>query len=253
MTGRQIPKYIKRLWANLTYTDQIDMHLDRPLVSFTFDDAPRSAFNEAREILEKYNCHGTYYVSLGFLNQDNGITYSSQDLRNAWENGHELACHTKTHIDISKSNIAEFKESVTQNNLQIQKIISGYNFKNFSYPFGSQTVSSKMYLSGLFKSARGNRSGINHGSIDRLNLKTIRLYENLESPDHIQSILNEAVRTNGWIVFYTHGVENGYIEDGCSPAFFENVVKQVKEMNIDIMTVDGAMDLILESRFALTQ
>ncbi len=252
MTRRQIPKYIKRLWANLTYTDQIEMHLDRPLVSFTFDDAPRSAFNEAREILEKYNCRGTYYVSLGFLNQENGTSYSSQDLMSAWENGHELACHTKNHIDISKSNITDFKESVAENHVQIQKIIPGYNFKNFSYPFGAQTVCSKMHLSGLFKSARGNRSGVNHGSIDRLNLKTIRLYEDSESPDHIHSILMEALRSNGWIVFYTHGVEDNYIEDGCSPSFFESVVKDVTEMGIRVETVDRAMDIILENRFALT-
>ncbi len=252
MKGSQIPKYIKRLWANLTYTDQIEMHLDRPLVSFTFDDAPRSAFNEARQILERYECRGTYYVSLGFLNQKNGITYSSQDLRTAWERGHELACHTKTHLDISRSNIHEIKESVAQNHIQIQKIIPGYNFRNFSYPFGAQTVSSKMHLAGIFKSARGNRSGINHGSIDRLNLKTIRLYEHSEAPDHIDSLLTQCMKNNGWIIFYTHGVESNYDDEGCSPAFFESVVRRVTEMRINVRTVDDAMDQILENRFALT-
>ena len=109
-----------------------------------------------------------------------------------------------------------------------------------------------MHLAGIFKSARGNRFGINKGSIDRLNLKTIRLYEDKESMPHLNAMLDDCIKHTGWIIFYTHGVESAYNADGCSPQFFEDVVKLVKARGLQIATVDEAMDKILEKRFELT-
>jgi hypothetical protein len=39
------------------------------IVSFTFDDFPRSALSQGGRILERYACAGTYYTSLGLAGQ----------------------------------------------------------------------------------------------------------------------------------------------------------------------------------------
>jgi peptidoglycan/xylan/chitin deacetylase (PgdA/CDA1 family) len=38
-----------------------------PMISFTFDDFPRSALHVAGRILEDHGIAGTYYVSLGLM------------------------------------------------------------------------------------------------------------------------------------------------------------------------------------------
>ena len=39
----------------------------QPLISFTFDDFPRSALTVGGEILERHGARGTYYASLGVM------------------------------------------------------------------------------------------------------------------------------------------------------------------------------------------
>ena len=40
---------------------------DRPLISFSFDDFPRSALFTGGALLEQYGVAGTYYASLGLM------------------------------------------------------------------------------------------------------------------------------------------------------------------------------------------
>ena len=39
-----------------------------PIVSFTFDDFPRTAYSVGGAILEKFGARGTYYVAAGLMN-----------------------------------------------------------------------------------------------------------------------------------------------------------------------------------------
>src|ERR1044071_9553828 len=63
-----------------------------PLISFTFDDFPRSAFLEAGSILTRYGLLGTYYVSLGLMGKQShmGPMFQSEDLKQLAGLGHEL-------------------------------------------------------------------------------------------------------------------------------------------------------------------
>jgi peptidoglycan/xylan/chitin deacetylase (PgdA/CDA1 family) len=47
-------KFIRRKWANISFSKKMEIRLDQPVVSFTFDDAPSSAFNNGGAILERY-------------------------------------------------------------------------------------------------------------------------------------------------------------------------------------------------------
>jgi peptidoglycan/xylan/chitin deacetylase (PgdA/CDA1 family) len=69
------------------------------VVSFTFDDFPKSALDVGGEILERYGARGTYYASLKLAWSYNilGQIFDDDDIRAAHRAGHEIACHTYTH------------------------------------------------------------------------------------------------------------------------------------------------------------
>src|SRR5436309_3076212 len=63
-----------------------------PLISFTFDDFPRSAFRAAGSILRQYGASGTYYASIGLMGKQSqmGPMYDADDLRELVRRNHEL-------------------------------------------------------------------------------------------------------------------------------------------------------------------
>src|SRR6185437_4505492 len=59
------------------------------VVSFTFDDFPRSAWVSGGAILEQYDRRGTYYAALGMAGTENhlGPMFTPDDLRQAHAHG----------------------------------------------------------------------------------------------------------------------------------------------------------------------
>src|SRR5947207_11316553 len=68
----------------------------RPIISFTFDDFPRSALHTGGAILERFGVRGTYYASLGLMGRTapTGPIFLREDLPVLIAQGHELGCHT---------------------------------------------------------------------------------------------------------------------------------------------------------------
>jgi len=74
------------------YRRTIPLGSDGPIVSFSFDDFPRTASLVGGQILEKFGARGTYYVAFGLMNRcdELGEQFHSEDLDSLVENGHEL-------------------------------------------------------------------------------------------------------------------------------------------------------------------
>ena len=49
------------------FRNEIQLNLEKPITSFTFDDFPKTAFTNGAEVLEKYNVKGTYYTAFGLM------------------------------------------------------------------------------------------------------------------------------------------------------------------------------------------
>ena len=69
------------------------------MVSFTFDDVPKSAATAGAPMLEEYDARGTFYVSGGLMDQWSGhwIGASAADVVGLHRSGHEIGCHTFSH------------------------------------------------------------------------------------------------------------------------------------------------------------
>lgn len=241
----KLNKATLRAWANVSYQKQVDIKLNEPIISFTFDDAPSSAFENGGRLLNKYGYQGTFYIALSFLRKiEGGVRFSPEHLEIAKQQGHELGCHTFGHLDVSQVTFSHLKEDINVNQQHILRELPGYVFRNFAFPFGAQTRASKKWLSTQYRSARGNRNGINHGLADLMNLKGVRLYEQYNSLLDIEQYIRDTLTSNGWLIFYTHAVKAPTSNDGCTPAYFEAVLKMCKDKGIKVLPVDKALDLI---------
>ena len=70
------------------------------VVSFTFDDFPKSALTAGGSILERHGARGTYYVASKLAKTDGAVgrLFDVEDISAAHHNGHEIGCHTYTHL-----------------------------------------------------------------------------------------------------------------------------------------------------------
>lgn len=242
---RRLLKFIRRKWANVSFTKKFDVKLDRPVVSFTFDDAPISAFLNGGSALSKFGFGGTFYISLSLMNgADPETRFTAQQLKDSVAQHNELGCHTWGHTDLYRITFEKGKADIEKNQTEIQALVPDYTLRNFSYPFGSQTLPIKKYVSTRFRSARGIEEGINTDDTDMYNLKTVKLYEKKYPLAYIFNKIKEAQENNGWLIFYTHDVDEKYTDWGCSPAYFETVVAECAKRGITVATIDEALNLI---------
>jgi peptidoglycan/xylan/chitin deacetylase (PgdA/CDA1 family) len=71
------------------------------VISFTFDDFPCTAKENGARILEANKVYGTFYVSLGLAGQERNIGRigTQHEMLELSQSGHELACHTFSHLN----------------------------------------------------------------------------------------------------------------------------------------------------------
>ncbi|MCB0283956.1 MAG: polysaccharide deacetylase family protein [Calditrichaeota bacterium] len=236
-------KKIKRRVARISQRNMFHIDGNKKIVSFTFDDAPASAFKAGAEALNKYNKKGTYYIALSFLagQPENEDLYTVNDLRKSIDDGHELGCHTYGHIHFFNTKGKKLiNENLLKNQQELKNLNLDVRFENFSYPFGEQSPAAKKIASGFYKTCRGTEHGINIGHCDLNNLYAVKLYEKQHSTDFINSVLDEFNRTGGWLIFYTHDVCDDFSVFGCSSSYMQAVVDKCIELEFDIKTISAA-------------
>jgi peptidoglycan/xylan/chitin deacetylase (PgdA/CDA1 family) len=240
-----IRKLIQRKRAGLCFAKNIRLSLERPLISFTFDDAPGVAFDNGGAILSQYDVKGTFYVSLQLMRPGNDQAFfTDQHLKGAYLNKHELGCHTFGHIHLCQTLPDKAELDMESNRRMIKTVLPEAELNNFSYPFGEQTLAVKKLVGRHYRSARGVGKGINYHKTDILNLRAIRLYEAKYPLKEVFKQLDKVEKLKGWLIFYTHDVQENPTPWGCSPAYFEAVVKETLRRELTVLTVGEALNVI---------
>lgn len=216
----------RRFLAHRFARDMVRVAPRMPLVSFTFDDAPVTAFGLGRAILESHGARGTYFVSLGLLGAatELGVMATAPDLARAVDAGHELGCHTYDHLDAWKVTTREFMASVAKNSEALHRVL-GMRFATFSYPKSGPTLAVKSEVARLFECCRGGGQVANFDVVDRNLVRSyfIARHNSLDLADMKRVIDMNAAR-RGWLVFATHDIADSPSVFGCQPRLFEDVV-----------------------------
>lgn len=223
--------------------DGITNRLTRPIVSFTFDDFPRSAATTGARILEAAGWRGTFYAS-GILadGRVGGIDYfRTQDLPRLVAAGHEVACHTFDHLRVPGADRAPVERSVLRNRQFLREAIAGdFIPSSFAFPYGDLSLASKWQMQAHYPVCRWILPEVNRGTIDLGRLGAFPLESRDLDLARIEATLDEASRCNGWVIFFTHDVSDMPTPFGCPTAAFEAIVAMAKARAIDVLPVKRA-------------
>jgi len=208
------------------------------VVSFTFDDFPRSAWLSGGAILEEFNARGTYYAAMGLAGTLGGLgpMFELDDLHAAHARGHEIACHTFSHRDCCSAAPADIAAEIERNATALAPLLGGGECDNFAYPFGGVSLAAKRALAGRFASCRGTGRGLNRGGVDLADLFSISIYARDFDRDRLCQLIDDAHAENGWLIFYTHDVAAEPSPFGCTPAQFRSIVAYAAE-NASVLPV----------------
>jgi hypothetical protein len=227
----------------------ISVNLSVPIISFSFDDAPRSAFNVGGKILRAHGARATYYVSLGLLGEASasGPIASQDDLRAALAEGHELGCHTYDHRDAWLTPAREFERSILRNREALAMIQPGVTFTTHAYPISNPRPSTKARVEKFFDCCRGGGQTFNRGPIDLSLVKAYFLDRRINmSLEGIKKLIECNAACRGWLIFATHDVDVNPSHYGCSPYYFSSVVDTAANSGAALLSVGEAYKRIQE-------
>jgi len=218
----------------------------RPIISFTFDDFPRSALAIAGFMLLDNGVHGTYYVSMGLMGQESGLgdMFNGDDLQMLIADGHELACHTFSHLYCPRATTGDIQQDCGRNQCAVEDAIGGYRLRNFAFPSGGITWPAKSILKSLYNSCRTVESGINHNPIDLCFLRANPLYSSRPISETYR-LIEQNREQPGWLLLYTHDVREDHSDVGCTPMYFRNILHAAVASGASIMTVAEAVGTFL--------
>jgi peptidoglycan/xylan/chitin deacetylase (PgdA/CDA1 family) len=214
-----------------------------PIISFTFDDFPRTAYTVGGSILKEFGARGTYYVAPGLMNKVNalGQQYHSEDLRSLVEQGHELGSHTLNHLSCTAVPLSIFREDVKKGRQVICEQAGVADSGNFAYPYGAVTLRAKRTLGLEMVSCRGTTGGVNGPEVDLNLLRANSLYGDVDQLEAIHRLIVENEKRRGWLIFYSHDVRPQPSRYGCSPALLEATVSFAMQRGATIVTVAQAL------------
>jgi peptidoglycan/xylan/chitin deacetylase (PgdA/CDA1 family) len=217
-----------------------------PLISFTFDDFPRSALEVGGKILHAHGVAGTYYVSLGLLNRDEptGRICSSTDLKEVLAQGHELGCHTFEHCDAWETESRSFEESILTNRLALKQILPHADFMTMSYPISTPRPDTKRRTGQYFPGCRGGGQRFNYGTVDLNYLHAFFIEQSRDVPSLIWEIISRNWDKGGWLIFATHDISMQPTRFGCTPELFKDVVSRAVGSGAKVLPVAQALSLV---------
>jgi peptidoglycan/xylan/chitin deacetylase (PgdA/CDA1 family) len=214
-----------------------------PMVSFTFDDVPKSAATVGAAILEAHDVHGTFYVIGSQVGTSSPLwdMVDGEDVVALHRRGHEIACHTFSHKRACDLDAETLNAEIKRNQQYLRSLDSSIRIENFAYPFGYGSFVRKRQLKTVFRSCRSIVPGVNSGSVDLQFLRAMPLIDRRIDRDGIERAFDQAQTNNGWLIFYTHDVADEPSPYGCSPSLLNEALEAASRRKIPVLNMAEAL------------
>jgi peptidoglycan/xylan/chitin deacetylase (PgdA/CDA1 family) len=234
---------LNRRWARFAARHPLQLPSDRAIVTITFDDFPKSAATIGAALLEQHGWRGTYYASAGYAGgvTHHGAMFDSGDLHRLTRAGHEIACHTYSHLDASQVGSAAFLADIARNERALKAMGLETELDSFAFPYGEATPSTKRALSEHFSNLRGVHADINRGGADRNLLKSVPIDGGEPGIQRAIDAAESLSRHTGWLIYYAHDVQDSPTQWGCTPAQLERVCAAIAESGAEVLTMREAV------------
>jgi peptidoglycan/xylan/chitin deacetylase (PgdA/CDA1 family) len=235
--------------GRLTPVNLVKSKLTAPIASISFDDIPHSAARIGAPILEAADLRGTFYACGNHSGEsfDGKPQHSVDDLIRLHEAGHEVACHTFAHPDVTRLNNAARYQDLTLNRDFMQQNVGDVALSSFAYPYGAVSLPAKLFYAKRFFTCRGVYGGVNSGIMDFGELLAVGIERRQHDMGRVREMIEEAKAKNGWIIFFTHDVGPEPSDYGCRPKDLEDVIQALSDARINTLTVKAAASAVLFS------
>ena len=226
-----------------THAAHFRMHNATPMVSFTFDDLPKSAVTTGAELLEPHGARGTYYVSGGLvgIGTPYWATGDANDVLSLYRRGHEIGCHTFSHQRACDLDVSSLAHEIMRNRGYFRALDASIETETFAYPYGYGSFGRKHQLRDQFQTCRGIVPGINFGDVDLQFLRAMPLIDRQMDRVGIERAFDAAETNNGWLIFYGHDVAERPSPWGCAPALLAHALEVAARRKIAVLTMAEAL------------
>jgi hypothetical protein len=137
-----------------------------------------------------------------------------------------------------------FEDSIIKNKLALDELVPGAAFSSFAYPISGPRPGTKRRVERYFICCRGGGQTFNAGATDLNLLKAYFLEKSRDNPTSVKEVINQNSRARGWLIFATHDISETPTPYGCTPSFFEHIVKCSLDSGARILPVAQALDAI---------
>ena len=213
----------------------------RPMLSLAFDDVPASAAVTGAEILERRGLKGSYYVAAALAGTDapTGRMACADAVRRLAQAGHEIGCHTYSHLDCGQATAHDAVEDVARNG----ETLAMWGLPRpttFAYPYGDVAPATKRALAGRFNLMRALHRGLITAGADLNQAPSVGV-EGPEGETLALRWLDRLAERPAWLILTTHDVAEQPSEWGCTPATLERLLDAALADGIEVVTVaEGA-------------
>lgn len=238
---KRVRSKLNREFAKIVSKKVSQFPASRKVVSFTFDDFPVSSIEYGAKVLEKVGGRGTFYAAFGM--SGSGDIPPLQEMLSVAERGHELGCHTYSHLNCGEVSCADVKVDCEKNQEVARKYLRR-SMKSFAYPFGEYRATTKKVIGEIYTTARTVEPGINKGRVDMNSLYAIPI-DIRGGIDLVEKWVGKLEEDGGWAVFFTHEIVDRPSEFGSTQKLFSRAVDCCVEAGFEFMTV-GEASLLCE-------
>lgn len=233
---RSLKGKLRRRYARLVHRRPARLDLDGPVVSFTFDDAPDSAATEGARILEDAGARGTFYVCAGLHGQDGPMgRYADRgQIARIARRGHEIACHTFSHLDCGQASAAAIAADAARNAEVLTR--AGFPPRHFAWPYGDVSPRGKRVLGDRYGSLRALHPGLVEDGVDLNQLPAVGI-EGDSGEAVARAWIDRAADRGAWLILYTHDVRAAPSPWGCKPDALARLAAHARARGAAIRTV----------------
>lgn len=226
--SRSPPAKVQRRVVQWRTACHADVAPDRPVITFTFDDFPKTALNGA-DIVEKHGGRAGFYACTTLMNQRSpvmGDMFDAETLAELRARGHEIGAHTHSHLDCARSPLSKVERDIGENLVALQEVGHLETVSAFAFPYGETSYAAKRWIGDVFVTGRGILPGVNIGECDRSQLRAIELGSSAMHRRRALAALKTAIDAKAWLFFFTHDVSNAPTEYGAPVELMEELAQR---------------------------
>ncbi len=209
------------------------------IVSFTFDDAPKSVVTIGLPILESADYTATVYIATNNTKISEYMDWS--DIALLAKKGWEIGAHTLTHPNLTTLSDDEITRELETSNRELAA--HGYPLFTFASPFGAYDDRVLAIIKRYYTSHRTAwPNGVNTLTPDPYNIISYGVTHDSKIED-INNLLSNLQNNGGWVVFQLHHLtkKGDTVIEKYGTNLLEDIVEQVHAKGMTVLTVSDAI------------